>query len=152
MARDPKNRPGRSLAARFKSAIEQRTEAQRKEEAEASRLQETIQRERDRLMGDLEAFGRAIGHFTLMRREDRLTLSLDSRHLVFDAPRDGGHISVTGDVPGTCTIEYEAQLRGWILVYDPPVGSQDKFVLFDQGLEFLIGKAFELSAAEPLEP
>lgn len=136
-------KPGSTLAEQLKAQIEQ-AEVEAHEAAERRRHQESTARQRRvALMGDLEAFGRAIGHLRISHRWGSLTLRYRSRSIRFKA--SGSDVVVTGDgLSGRWCCLFEPTLGRWILQLTDPLGHSERILLFDAGLARLMSTGLHL--------
>lgn len=136
-------KPGRALAERLKAGIEQAEAEERRSALERQRHESSAKQRRVALMGDLEAFGRAIEHLRVIHRWGTLTLRYQSRTLRFKAA--GGEVVVTGDdLPGTWRCRFEPTLHKWVLQVADGIGSPERILLFDAGLARLMSTALRL--------
>ncbi len=145
----PDDTPSRTggLAARFKAAIEERrAQARRAREAEQRRREEA-ERARRELLRELTAFGRAIGHFDVASKRDRVSFRFEGRGLYFEAA-DDGQVKVSGDeLAGSNTLFIQAPLNKWVWSHKPRRGPERRVMLFDQGLEALVAQALKIEPA-----
>ncbi len=139
--------PGAELAARLKRNIE-REEAEASRQAADRRRQEASARQRRiALMGDLETFGRAVGHLRVSHRWGTLTLRYLDRSLRFKAA--GSEVYVTGErLQGRWCCLFEATLARWVLQREDGA-KRERVLLFDAGLAALIEEGLGLSVADP---
>jgi hypothetical protein len=145
MAKDTPNRPGSRLAERFRHAIDAKREEERLEREAEQRRREAANQARRELLEDLAAFGRAVGHFEVNARKDRLTFSYDGRTLSFEPQGDEDRVKVSGDdLKGNNLLFIQAPLNKWVWAHAPPRGAERRIVLFDQGLEALIATVMQI--------
>ncbi len=141
------------MAARFRAALDARSEQSRLEEERKRETQARLERERTQLMADLKAFGEAIGHFQIRSRRDHLEFSFEGRSLKF-IPQENGTITIESQVlTGTHSLVFENTLQKWVWCHKPRLGRMQQRMLFDSGLETLLGVAFTIRAgAAQTEP
>ncbi|MCB9780157.1 MAG: hypothetical protein H6742_16440 [Alphaproteobacteria bacterium] len=137
---------GLSLAARLRASLDSREAADRRAREEEARRREAAKRQRVELLRDLEAFGHALGHADVTATGQLVAIRLGDRVLRFEIDGDGGDVRVTGDglSPGW-VLRRNDELERWGL--HPPHGAAR--LLFDAGLEELVGRAFALRAPDP---
>ena len=136
-------KPGSALAERLKAGIEEEEASKRRSALERQRQESSAKQRRIALMGDLEAFGRAIEHLRITHRWGSLTLRYQSRMLRFKAA--GGEVVVSGDdLTGTWRCLFEPALRKWVLQVTDDIGHSERILLFDAGLARLMSTALRL--------
>lgn len=143
-------RRGGSLAQRLKASLDQRIDARRQSRQSAAERRERALKARGEVMADLAEFGRALGHAELREGPESLEIGLGARALRFRCQGEDGEVEVSGDglSPGWRLL-YNDELQRWAL--HPPHGAAR--LLFDTGLEELMGRVFQLHpAAEPSAP
>ena len=136
-------KPGKELAERLKAGIE-KTAAKEQRTALTRQRQESTERQRRiALMGDLEAFGRVVGHFRITHRWGSLTLRYQGRTLRFKA--DGAEVVITGDgLEGAYRCLFEPTLSKWVLQVTDTFGHSERVLLFDAGLTRLMSQGLRL--------
>lgn len=136
-------KPGGTLAEQLKAQIEH-AEAEERQAALSRQRQESSARQRRvALMGDLEAFGRAVGHLRISHRWGTLTLRYRSRAIRFKA--DGAEVVVTGDgLAGSWRCLFEPTLSRWALQITDSFGHSERLLLFDAGLARLMSTGLQL--------
>ena len=137
-------KPGKALAERLRAGIE-RAEAEERRTALARQQQASSAKQRRvALMGDLEAFARAIGHLRITHRWGTLTLRYQKHSLRFKA--SGGEVAVSGDqLSGEWRCRFEPTLSKWVLQIAGPLSHAERLLLFDAGLERLMTQGLRLS-------
>jgi hypothetical protein len=135
-------KPGSTLAEQLKARIEQEQEEARQAALTRQRRESTARQRRIALMGDLEAFGRAVGHLRISHRWGTLTLRYGSSALRFKA--DGAEVVVTGEgLEGDWRCLFEPTLSRWVLQISGSTGSE-RILLFDAGLARLMSAGLGL--------
>jgi hypothetical protein len=136
-------KPGSSLAEELKARIEQAEAEERAAAVSRQRQESTARQRRIALMGDLEAFGRAIGHLRISHRWGSLTLRYRDRSIRFKA--SGSDVMVTGDgLSGRWCCLFEPTLGRWVLQLTDPLGHRQRILLFDAGLARLMSTGLRL--------
>ena len=136
-------KPGRSLAERLKAGIEQAVEDESQAALARQRRETSARQRRIALMGDLEAFGRAVGHIKITHRWGTLTFRFQGCSLRFKA--DGGAIVITGeDLAGSHRCLFEETLGKWALHSTDAFGVTDRILMFDAGLARLMARGLHL--------
>ncbi|MFT5684656.1 MAG: hypothetical protein ACI8RZ_005600 [Myxococcota bacterium] len=136
-------KPGLTLAEQLKAQIE-RSEAEEQQAALSRQRQESSAKQRRvALMGDLEAFGQAVGHLRISHRWGTLTLRYRGRAIRFKA--DGGDVVVSGDdLTGGWRCLFEPTLSRWVLQMTDSFGHSERILLFDAGLARLMSVGLRL--------
>ncbi|GEM_PF-1819103 len=152
MSKD-ESRRGQGLAARLRAGLDQRERAAA-DEREAARLaQARASKEREAVLEDLAAFGRALGHISVRQRKDSLELRRGEAALRFEPVGDAAQIRVTGDgLRGDHLLDWEPRLDRWVLVRRHRMGREQRELLFDAGLARLMSLSFGLQVADMAEP
>jgi len=147
---DDSNRPATGLAARFKAAIDNRKEQARLAQEAEERRKERIARARRELLDDLAAFGRAIGHFKVTARGEKVCYRFDGRSLCFELVADSEHVHIQADeLTGENFLFVQEPLNKWVWTHKPKRGPERRVMLFDQGLEALLSAALKIQPADP---
>jgi hypothetical protein len=133
-------RPGQGLAARFRRALSDREETQRRVDEEDRRGREEAQEARRRLLHELESFASDIGVVRVTRGEDGLTFHYGDQALSFRPEGDGDRVRVEGgllrDAQAMVFRQPELDYR-WVYSRRKRSG-EDRVPLFDLGLEHLL--------------
>ena len=134
-----KKERGQSLAARLKANIEAKSmEQERLASLEAERLK-TGSAEREVLFGDLNEFGRAVGHISIKASSGSVLFRYKGRELRFDAKGKGGRVDVSGsDIPKKTQLFIQPELGAWVVKRASDNGKMEQELLFDKGLEGLM--------------
>ena len=136
-------KPGQSLAQRLKAGIEKAEEEERRTALARQRQEASARQRRIALMGDLEAFGRAIGHLRITHRWGTLTLRYGTRAIRFKA--SGADIGITGEgLEGTWCCRFEPTLGKWFLQITDGFGHSERLLMFDAGLARLMERGLQL--------
>ena len=143
MAKEKPGSPGSALAERLRAGIEEAEAEKRRSALERQRQESSAKQRRIALMGDLEAFGRAVEHLRITHRWGTLTLRYQSRSLRFKAA--GGEVVVSGDnLAGAWRCMFEPELRKWVLEVTKDTGTSERIMLFDAGLARMMSTALGL--------
>jgi len=152
MSNDSSNSPASGLAARFRAAIDNRREQARLAREAEERRKEQLTLARRKLLDDLAAFGRAIGHFKVTARGDKVAFRFDGRSLCFEVDPGSEHVQVLSDeLSGENHLFIQEPLNKWVWSHKPKRGPERRVMLFDQGLESLISSALKIQPADPSE-
>ncbi|MEL6344909.1 MAG: hypothetical protein AAFV53_17460 [Myxococcota bacterium] len=142
---DPPSSPrrGHALATRLRAELDQRAAKAAEAELQRRRKDATARQRRDALMKDLEAFGRAVGHFHVRRTFwGNLQIRYQGQTLTFK-PK-GNDLTVRSErVSGQCA--FHERLGRWVLSLDEAGSSS--MVLFDRGLGLLIERSLGVRVA-----
>jgi len=130
---------GQSLAARLKANIEAKSmEQERLADLEAE-LQKKLSADRQVLFGDLNEFGRAVGHITVKASSGTVLFRYEGRELRFEAKGKGGRVDVSGsDIPKKTQLFVQPEMEAWVLKSPSDTGKDEQELLFDKGLELLM--------------
>ena len=146
--------PGSRLAARFRKAVKDRTEAKREAEDAAKRAQERAVRARAELLADLEALAREIGVVTVAKDKKGITLRFGERYLFFGPEGDADRVSIEFEGMGD-EVHYLYQQTElgdrWVYVRKRRF-RDDRVPLFDAGLEELLVRGLGLPPPGDDEP
>ena len=127
---------GQSLAARLRAGIDSRNEEQAREKAEAAARVRLLGEERERLLGDLCAFGEAIGHLSVKRGKGTVDFVYERKKVRFKAIDNADRIRVSGgDLPDHTEIAMQEELNLWIVKSPVGLNRVEQDPLFDKGLE-----------------
>jgi len=152
MSNDSSDAPATGLAARFKAAIDNRREQARLAREAEERRKEQLAQARRKLLNDLAAFGRAIGHFKVTARGEKVAFRFDGRSLAFELEAGSEHVVVISDeLTGDNHLFIQEPLNKWVWSHKPRRGPERRVMLFDQGLEALISSALKIQPADPSE-
>ncbi len=135
-----------NLARRFKGAIDQEREAKRIAEEQAGLERQRLQAARVELMDALRAFGEAVDHFAVERREGWLEFRYEQRALRFEEAGERGKIRVSSEqLEGDHRIFHEEAMDRWIWSREDRYGREHREMLFETGLEKLVAAVFEVA-------
>lgn len=133
------------LAQRFQAAIDQDAAAARVAEELAREEQQRLDQARTELLDDLEAFGRAVGHFEVDRREGYVVLRYNDHSLRFEAVGERGKVKVEGEgLEGDNKLFLQEPLDRWVWSREDRYGREHREMLFDSGLEKLVAVVLEI--------
>jgi hypothetical protein len=130
----------------LKAGIDQKVAEERRREEEQRRKVEAAQAVRRTLISDLQAFGEAVGHFSVDKAaQDGLRLSYREHELTFTPEGELSDVSVSGSgLSKAAVIQLEPTLQKWVLRWTRR-GSRESVLLFDQGLEVLLRTVFGIA-------
>lgn len=132
---------GRGLARRLRAALDARAESGRRAAERQRARKARLERARQGLLRDLEAFGADLGHADVTANDRLVVIRIGDRHLRFSVPDEGEGVVVSGDgLRDGWRLQYNEELDRWGLF--PPYGAVRPF--FDQGLEELVRRVFGL--------
>jgi len=142
----------RSLAERFRSAIDREHAARRAEEERERSERARLARARAELLDALQAFGEAVGHFAVKRDGERLELRFEGRVLAFEADGERSRLKVVSErLEGSHALFLQDTLDRWVWSREDRYGKEHLEVLFDTGIEKLVAQAFGVNPLPPGE-
>ncbi len=152
-----KENRGSQLAARYRLVLDRAAAAEHARLEAARRRRERGAEERSRLLADLAAFAEALGHFSVKAgKGDQVTWSYEQAQLTFKAKGDADRIELVSDkLSAESRLRYQHELNRWVLLETTKAGGDRQRLLFDEGLEALMHRVFELRPApegEVVEP
>ena len=149
-------RRGRSLAGRFRRAVEEESERLRREEEASRGARERGAKARSDLFRELAAFAEETGFLETRVRDGALTLVRGERCIHFRPVGEGHDIVVEWDAldpAETHRLYLEEQLGAWVWGRSRPMRHrEDRELFWDKGLEELMVTGLGLPRPSDDEP